>query len=37
MSAVGKDQDGNDELGMIRVLAFNAIKAFKATGNFYQA
>jgi hypothetical protein len=27
--AVGKDQDGNDEFGMISVLAFNAIKAFK--------
>ena len=29
---VGKYQNLNDELGMIGVLAFNAIKAFKATG-----
>ena len=28
--AVGKDQNRNDELGMIRVLAFNAIKTLKA-------
>ena len=27
--AVGIDQDCNDELGMIGVLAFNAIKTFK--------
>ena len=30
--AVGKDQDRNDELGMIGVLTLNAIKTFKATG-----
>ena len=29
--AVGKYQNRNDELGMIGVLAFNAIKTFKAT------
>ena len=29
--AVGKDQNRNDELGMIGVLAFNAIKTFKTT------
>jgi hypothetical protein len=28
--AVGKNQDCNDELGMIGVLAFNAIKTLKA-------
>ena len=28
--AVGKYQNRNDELGMIGVLAFNAIKTFKA-------
>ena len=28
--AIGKDQDCNDEFGMIGVLAFDAIKAFKA-------
>ena len=28
--AVGKNQDWNDELGMIGILAFNAIKTLKA-------